>query len=103
MYNFILILVLKLASLSGQIISSIRDSFLEAFSQWSPRLMLGVYTCEVSAPSEVLGRVHAVLSKRHGKILSEDMRFGTSIFNITAIMPVIESIGFTDGKSIDDC
>jgi ribosome assembly protein 1 len=94
---FRLIVVLQRASLSGQIISAVRNSFLEAFSQWSPRLLLAVYACELSAPTEVLGRVHGVLSKRRAKIISEEMRMGTPFFNVKATIPVIESFGFSDG------
>lgn len=85
------------ASLSGQIISAVKNALLEGFSQWSPRLLLAVYTCELSAPTDVLGRMHGVLAKRRAKILSEEMQMGTPFFNITATIPVIESFGFSDG------
>jgi len=48
--------------------------------------------------AEILGKVHGVLSKRKGRIISEEMREGTSIFNIEAILPVVESFGFSDGS-----
>ena len=59
--------------------------------------MLAMYSCELQAPSDVLGKVYAVLNKRRGKILSEDMKEGTPLFTILAKMPVIESFGFADG------
>ena len=59
--------------------------------------MLATYTCDLQAPSEVLGKVYGVLSKRRGKILSEEMKEGTPFFNIRSSIPVIESFGFADG------
>ena len=85
------------ASLSGQIISLVKEGCLKGFLNWSSRLMLAYYTCEIQAPSEVLGKVYGVLSKRRGKILSEEMRQGTCIFVIQSTLPVIESFGFADG------
>ncbi len=40
--------------------------------------------------------MYGVLSKRSGRILSEDMKEGSSVFNIEAVLPVIESFGFAD-------
>lgn len=57
-----------------------------------------MYTCDIQANAEVLGRVYGVISKRKGKILSEDLKDGTSFWQINALLPVIESFGFSDGK-----
>ena len=51
-----------------------------------------------AGPAEVLGKVYGVLSKRRGQILSERLKDGTSLFNIRATLPVVESFGFADGK-----
>ena len=40
--------------------------------------------------------MYAVLGKRNGRILSEDMREGSSVFNIEAVLPVVESFGFAE-------
>lgn len=56
-----------------------------------------MYTCDIQANAEVLGRVYAVISKRKGKIVSEDLKDGTSFWQINALLPVIESFGFSDG------
>ena len=44
----------------------------------------------------MLGKVYAVVSKRRGQIVAEEMREGTSFFTITALLPVVESFGFAD-------
>ncbi|RKO93267.1 P-loop containing nucleoside triphosphate hydrolase protein [Blyttiomyces helicus] len=86
----------KLSALSGQIITTVRDACRQAFLTWSPRLMLATYSCDLQAPSEVLGRVYGVLARRRGRILSEEMKEGTPFFNIRSVLPVVESFGFAD-------
>lgn len=34
--------------------------------------------------------------------MAEEMKEGTSFFNVTALLPVIESFGFADGTSHND-
>jgi ribosome assembly protein 1 len=84
--------------LGGQIISAVCEALKRSFLLWSPRLMLAMYSCELQTPTDMLGKVYAVLNRRRGKILSEDMKDGTSYFTINASMPVIESFGFADGE-----
>jgi ribosome assembly protein 1 len=57
-----------------------------------------MYSCDIQASAEVLGRVYGVISKRKGKITSEDLKDGTSFWQINSLLPVIESFGFSDGK-----
>lgn len=47
--------------------------------------------------ADVLGKVYAVVAKRRGRIVAEEMKEGTSFFNVTALLPVVESFGFADG------
>lgn len=44
----------------------------------------------------ISGKLYAVLGKRNGKVLHEDMREGTRVFNIEAALPIIESFGFAE-------
>ncbi|KAJ1994128.1 Cytoplasmic GTPase/eEF2-like protein (ribosomal biogenesis) [Coemansia spiralis] len=83
-------------ALSGQIITTIRDGVKMGFLHWSPRLHLAMYTCDIQATSEVLGKVYAVINRRHGRVLSEEMREGTPYFTIKASIPIVESFGFAD-------
>ncbi|KAG5456558.1 MAG: hypothetical protein BJ554DRAFT_3672, partial [Olpidium bornovanus] len=82
--------------LAGQVISLAKEAFKQGFMSLSPRLMLAMYTCDIQAQAEVLGKVYAVLAKRKGKVLSEDMKEGTSWWMIKAKLPVVESFGFAD-------
>ena len=54
-----------------------------------------MYTCEIQAATEVLGKVYAVVQRREGSIISEEMKEGTPFFTIVARIPVIEAFGFS--------
>lgn len=53
-------------------------------------------TCADIFTAEVLGRVYGVITRRRGRILSESMNEGTPFFTIVAVLPVIESFGFSE-------
>lgn len=46
--------------------------------------------------SPFLGKVYGVIGKRSGRVIGEDMQEGTQVFNISALLPVAESFGFSD-------
>lgn len=83
--------------LPGQILSAFKETFKQGFLEWSPRLMLAMYTCDLQTDPQYLGKVDAVLSRRRGKILSEDIKDGSTIFTLGASLSVVESFGFVDG------
>ncbi|RCH99765.1 Cytoplasmic GTPase/eEF2-like protein (ribosomal bioproteinsis), partial [Rhizopus stolonifer] len=86
----------RLHTVQGQVIAAAKEAYRQGFLDWSPRLLLAMYTCDIQANAEVLGRVYGVISKRKGKIVSEDLKDGTSFWQIKALLPVIESFGFSD-------
>ena len=71
---------------------------MQAFLVQGVRLMTAMYKCELSCVTGSLGKVYSVLSKRNGRILSEEMRATTSsdIFFIQALLPVTDSFGFAE-------
>ncbi|KAJ1180301.1 hypothetical protein NDU88_005523 [Pleurodeles waltl] len=81
---------------SGQLIATMKEACRYAFQAKPQRLMAAMYTCEIMATAEVLGRVYAVLSRREGRVLLEEMKEGTDMFIIKAVLPVAESFGFAD-------
>ncbi|XP_054878395.1 elongation factor-like GTPase 1 isoform X2 [Poeciliopsis prolifica] len=81
---------------SGQLIAVMKEACRHAFQAQPQRLMAAMYTCEILATAEVLGRVYGVLGKREGRVLHEEMKEGTDMFIITAVLPVAESFGFAD-------
>jgi ribosome assembly protein 1 len=89
--------------LTGEVIKTTRDSIKAGFLDWSPRIMLAMYSCEIQASTDVLGKVYAVLTRRRGTILSEVLSevggastTGNQTFTISALLPVAESFGFSD-------
>ncbi|XP_033962713.1 elongation factor-like GTPase 1 [Pseudochaenichthys georgianus] len=81
---------------SGQLIAAMKEACRHAFQAQPQRLMAAMYTCEIMATAEVLGRVYGVLGKREGRVLHEEMKEGTDMFLIKAVLPVAESFGFAD-------
>ena len=59
----------------------------------------GFLLCKLnkSNAADVLGKVYGVVAKRRGRIVAEEMKEGTSFFNVSALLPVVESFGFADG------
>ncbi|KAK2741285.1 Cytoplasmic GTPase/eEF2-like protein (ribosomal biogenesis) [Onygenales sp. PD_40] len=86
----------ELGRLTGEVIRSVRDAVWQGFLDWSPRILLAMYSCEIQASTEVLGRVYGVITRRRGHILSETMKEGTPFFTILSLLPVAESFGFSD-------
>ncbi|KAK1710912.1 hypothetical protein CaCOL14_005072 [Colletotrichum acutatum] len=86
----------RLPRLTGEIIKTFTSSLRSGMLDWSPRLMLAMYTVEIQASTEVLGRVYDVLTRRRGRVLSEAMKEGTPFFSINSVLPVAESFGFAD-------
>ncbi|KAL8417681.1 hypothetical protein RB594_001367 [Gaeumannomyces avenae] len=86
----------SLGRLTGEVIKAVQQSVHKGFLDWSPRLMLAMYSCEIQASTEVLGRVYDVITRRRGHVLSEAMKEGTPFFTIQALLPVAESFGFAD-------
>ena len=86
----------KLSRLTSEVIKTFQALTRSAFLDWSPRLMLAMYSVEIQASTEVLGRVYDVLTRRRGRVIAETMKEGTPFFTIQALLPVAESFGFSD-------
>ncbi|WFD22365.1 Cytoplasmic GTPase/eEF2-like protein (ribosomal biogenesis) [Malassezia equina] len=87
---------MKLSQLASTLISSVREACRQGLLDWSPRLMLAMYACDIQTPPSAQGKVHAVLARRRAQILSEEIREGTLFFTIRALLPVVESFGLAD-------
>ncbi|KAK7918108.1 ribosome biogenesis protein Ria1 [Apiospora marii] len=86
----------RLGRLTGEVIKTVQQFIRQGFLDWSPRLMLAMYSCEIQASTEVLGRVYDVLTRRRGRVNAEAMKEGTPFFTISSVLPVAESFGFAD-------
>ncbi|KAF3910774.1 hypothetical protein ABW20_dc0101200 [Dactylellina cionopaga] len=87
---------LKMGQLMGEVITSVTSAIRQGFLDWSPRLLLAMYSCEIQASTEVLGKVYGVITRRRGRIVAEEMKEGTPFFTIKSHLPVVESFGFAD-------
>ncbi|KAK6350065.1 Elongation factor-like GTPase 1 [Orbilia brochopaga] len=87
---------LKIGQLAGEVITAVTGAIRTGFLDWSPRLLLAMYSCEIQASTEVLGRVYGVITRRRGRIVAEEMKEGTPFFTIKSLLPVVESFGFAD-------
>ncbi|KAI1002979.1 Ribosome assembly protein 1 [Podosphaera aphanis] len=86
----------KLGRLTSEVIKTTQLAIKQGFLDWSPRLCLAMYSCEIQASTEVLGRVYDVLTRRRGCVLSESLKEGTPFFTVQSLLPVAESFGFSD-------
>ena len=84
----------------------------QAFLAQPVRLMTAMYKCDLTSNALSLGKVYAVLNKRNGRILSEEMKAGyfhltkiitqqltqdrSDTFFIKALLPVTDSFGFSE-------
>lgn len=79
---------------SFEVITAVQNAIRAGFLDWSPRLLLAMYSCDIQASTEVLGRVHDTISQRGGRTISEDQEEGTPFWTIRSLIPVAESFGF---------
>ncbi|KAH7926455.1 P-loop containing nucleoside triphosphate hydrolase protein [Leucogyrophana mollusca] len=86
----------RLPQVTGSVISAVRDACRTGLLDWSPRLMLAMYSCDIQASTDVLGKVYGVVARRRGRIVAEEMKEGTAFVTVSALLPVVESFGFAD-------
>ncbi|KAF8534097.1 ribosome assembly protein 1 [Trichophaea hybrida] len=77
-----------------EVITTVQNAIRQGFLDWSPRLLLAMYSCDIQASTEVLGRVHDTIAMRGGRTIAEDQEEGTPFWSIKALIPVAESFGF---------
>ncbi|KAK7383413.1 hypothetical protein VNO78_29092 [Psophocarpus tetragonolobus] len=82
--------------IAGQVIATVKDACRAAVLQNKPRLVEAMYFCELNTPTEHLGPMYAVLSRRRARVLKEEMQEGSPFFTVHAYVPVSESFGFAD-------
>lgn len=82
--------------LTGQVISAVKECCRQAFMKHSVRLVEPMYICYLEVSESALRPVYSVLAKRRASIRREEMREGSDVFEIEALLPVIESFGFAD-------
>ncbi|KAH8395298.1 hypothetical protein KR222_008563 [Zaprionus bogoriensis] len=79
---------------SGQVLTAAKEVCRQAFQLQPQRLVTPMYSCNIVVNAEMLGKMYAVIGRRHGKILSGDLTQGSGNFAVTCLLPVIESFNF---------
>jgi hypothetical protein len=49
----------KLGRLTGEVIKTVQGAIKQGFHDWSPRLLLAMYSCEIQASSRFTPPIHA--------------------------------------------
>lgn len=81
---------------SGQLISAMKEGCRRSLLAQPARLMAAMYSSNILATADVLGKVYGVLGRRNGRILADEMKEGSAVFSIQALVPVAESFGFAE-------
>lgn len=81
---------------TGQVMTAVKEACKAAVLQRKPRLVEGLYFCELNTPTEHLGSMYAVLARRRARVIKEEMQEGSPLFTVHAYVPVAESFGFAD-------
>ncbi|XP_076444086.1 elongation factor-like GTPase 1 isoform X2 [Babylonia areolata] len=82
--------------MSGQLMSVVKEGCRKAFQTMPQRLMVAMYRCVIQADTDILGKLYAVIGKRNGRVISEELREGTQMFSIVTEFPVVESFGLAE-------
>lgn len=86
----------KYGILAAQVMTAVKDACRAAILQRKPRLVEGMYFCELNTPTEQLGSMYAVLARKRARIVKEEMQESSRLFTVHAYVPVAESFGFAD-------
>lgn len=79
---------------SGHMISEVKSALRLCMLSCPLRLVEPIYACDLQCDQSQLGNLYAVLSKRRGEVTKEDIIDGTSLFILSATLPISESFGF---------
>lgn len=79
---------------TGQLISAVKDSLRLSMLSCPVRIVEPIYQCDLQCDQSQLGNLYAVLSKRRGHVYQEDIIEGTTMFLLSAYLPVANSFQF---------
>ena len=79
---------------SGQLVTDVSWGLRLAMLSCPLRVVEMVYLCDLQCDQSQLGNLYAVVARRRGEIVKEDIIEGTALFVLTATLPVAESFGF---------
>lgn len=77
-------------------IATVKDLCKKSFLNAEPRVVEGMYVCNLMATPETYGKVYGVINKCRGRVIKEEVQEGTNNFIIDTLIPVVESFTFLD-------
>jgi 116 kDa U5 small nuclear ribonucleoprotein component len=87
--------VISLNSLSpAQIVPATRRCCYAAFLTAAPRLLEPIQSVSILSPGECVEVIYNLLARRRGHILSDTPLAGTPLYNLQALLPLLDSPGF---------
>jgi len=89
--------------ITGQIMSLISKLCRKSFLNAEPRIVEGMYKCELQVSSENLGKIYAVIGKHRAKTLEEELQENSELFLLKILIPVYESFSFSDQIRDREC
>lgn len=78
----------------GQIIPAARRVCYSSFLMASPRLMEPIYRVQIQCPADCIEAITVIITRRRGYVVGEAPNPGTPLYNLDAMVPVIDSFGF---------
>eukprot|EP01083_Nonionella_stella_P105326 302934_1 len=78
------------------IMTGVAEACCDSFLSCAPRVVQPMYRVFIQGTTEVLGSIYDVIQKRKGKITGDCIVEGTNLFDIYALLPVVQSFGFCD-------
>jgi elongation factor 2 len=80
---------------TGQIVPAARRVMAASILSASPTLCEPIYLAEIQTEQEVIGKIYSCVSKRRGHVIEETPKIGSPMTIVKALIPVMESFGFT--------
>lgn len=89
--------------ITGQIMSMTSKLCKKAFLNAEPRVVEGMYKCELQVSSENLGKIYDVIRKNRARTLEEELQESSEMFMLKILVPVYDSFTFSDQIRDREC
>jgi elongation factor 2 len=81
---------------ASQLMPAVRRAIYASVLTAQPVILEPVFLADIQCPDTAIGGIFSVLTRRRGRLISQEQRPGTPIYNVRAYLPVMESFGFTE-------
>jgi len=81
---------------AGQIMPPTKRAIYACQFKSGPAVLEPLYLCDITVPQNALAGVYSTLNQRRGVVEETVERAGTPLVQVKALLPVLESFGFTN-------